>query len=242
MAQPFLTAEWRYLLMLNFEVSPQLVQPLVPRGTELDFWNGKTFLSVVGFRFLNTRLLGCTFPFHVNFDEINLRLYVRRRAGSLWRRGVVFIKEIVARWAVAMVANRVYNENYVVCPMRHQLRVPDGQSDGMGSVEYCWKGASRWTQLAAEFGGKPLLPKSGSEEEFITEHYWGYTRQRDGSTMEYQVAHPPWRVWAAQKCCFECPVAEFYGLQFAAVLSARPTSAFVAEGSAIDVFRGERIK
>lgn len=240
MVQRFLTAEWRYLLMINFEVDPAVVRPLVPRGTELDFWEGKTFLSMVGFRFLNTRVRGWAIPFHVNFEEINLRFYVRRRAEEGWRRGVVFIKEIVQRPAVTALARWIYNENYVTCRMRTRLR-PPSENGELGEVEYSWRGPWQWNRMSAAFGGSLLLPKPGSEEEFITEHYWGYTRQRDGSTMEYRVAHPQWRVWSATGAVFECDTAAFYGPQYAACLNSKPTSAFVADGSAIEVHRGERM-
>jgi uncharacterized protein YqjF (DUF2071 family) len=240
MSRRFLTAEWRYLLMLNYEIDPATLRPLLPKGTELDFWEGRAYVSMVGFRFLNTRVRGWTIPFHVNFEEINLRFYVRHRAEDGWRRGVVFVKEIVPRWAIAAVARWVYNENYVARPMRSQLRLPES-TDDRGAVEYSWRGPTQWNRLAAEFGGTALLIKPGSEEEFITEHYWGYVPQRDGSTVEYRVAHPPWRVWAALGAEFTCAAAEFYGPQYAECLGGKPTSAFVAEGSAIEVYGGGRI-
>ncbi len=75
---PFLTAEWRHLAMLNYEIDPVILRPFVPSGTELDSWNGKTYVSIVGFLFLKTRVRGLAIPFHQNFEEINLRFYVRR--------------------------------------------------------------------------------------------------------------------------------------------------------------------
>ena len=95
--RPFLTACWRHLVMLNFTADPALLEPYVPPGTQLDFHDGRTFLSIVGFRFLNTRILGIPIPFHTNFDEVNLRFYVRRETPAGPRRGVVFIREIVPR-------------------------------------------------------------------------------------------------------------------------------------------------
>ena len=239
MTSPFLTAEWRHLLMLNYEIDPLILRPLIPSGTELDFRDGKTYVSMVGFRFLHTRVRGWAIPFHINFEEVNLRFYVRRRATDGWRRGVVFIKEVVPLRAVTAVANWVYNENYVTCRMRTRLREPE--SDQPGSVEYAWQGPARWNQMSAEFNGDAVIPGQGSEEEFITEHYWGYTRQRDGGTMEYRVTHPQWHVWPTAKVNFVCAVEEFYGPQYADFLGAVPTSAFVADGSAIEVHRGEKL-
>src|SRR4051794_25256625 len=105
MAHPFLTAEWRLLVMLPFPLHPAALTPLVPAGTELDFRDGRTFLSLVGFRFLKTRVRGVPVPGHVDFDEVNLRFYVRCKTADGWRRGVTFVKEIVPRRAIALVAN-----------------------------------------------------------------------------------------------------------------------------------------
>ncbi len=240
MPKQFLTAEWRMLLMLNYEIDPQILQPLVPVGTQLDFWNGKTFVSMVGFRFLKTRVRGWAIPFHTNFDEINLRFYVSRQAEEL-RRGVVFIKEVVPRWAIAQVARWVYNENYVCCPMRSTMPLAESPSEQEQTVEYSWKGPSQWNRLSGKYSGTLSLPEPGSEEEFITEHYWGYCSQRDGSTMEYRVAHPQWRVWQAKNVEFDCAVQEFYGSDFTLVLSQKPSSAFIADGSGIEVFAGGKI-
>src|SRR4051794_21434553 len=122
MQRVFLTAEWRYLAMLNYEIDPQVLLPRVPRGTELDLWQGRALVSMVGFRFLDTRVRGLSFPFHRDFDEVNLRFYVRRHPSDGARRGVVFIKEIVPRHAIAYIARALYNENYVCLPMRSELK------------------------------------------------------------------------------------------------------------------------
>jgi len=237
----FLTAEWRRLAMLNYEVDPAILRRFVPRGAELDTWNNRHFISVVGFLFLKTRVLGLPVPFHRDFEEINLRFYVRRPAEDGWRRGVVFIKEIVPRWAIATVARVVYNENYVARRMRHRIDLDNGTIAPNGSVEYSWRDGGSWHHIRAKTAGdaRPLV--AGSEEEFITEHYWGYAAQRDGDCVEYQVEHPRWRVWQTSEAAFECDVKQVYGRQFVECLSAKPGSAFVADGSAIVVRKGMRI-
>lgn len=239
-APVFLTGQWKYLAMLNYEIDPGLLRRLVPRGTELDSWNGKTMVSVVGFMFLETRVLGVKIPFHVRFEEVNLRFYVRRKAEAGWRRGVVFIKEIVPRRAIAVAARLFYNENYTAMPMRHQIEL-DEATAGRGTVEYGWRRKGQWQRLRAvtEGAARPLV--DGSEAEFITEHYWGYAMQRDGGTVEYQVEHPRWRVWEASERRFDCDARAVYGAEFAEALGAEPSSAFVALGSEITVRRGVRI-
>jgi uncharacterized protein YqjF (DUF2071 family) len=236
----FLAAEWRYLVMLNYEVHPTLLEPFVPAGTELDFWNEKSFISLVAFCFLNTKLFGLVpVPFHVNFDEVNLRFYVKRQVGNEVRRGVVFISEIVPRRAIAFVARRFYNEKYIALPMAHEIQ--SNSSDNAPKVAFRWRMNNKWSGINLESLGNAELPGEGSVEQFITHHHWGYTAQPDGSTLEYRVTHPLWRVWQSQKAAFEGDATELYGQEFAAVLRAAPHSAFLAEGSAVRVMRGERL-
>lgn len=237
-APPFLTAEWRWLVMLNYAVDPALLRPLVPAGTELDEWGGVTYASIVGFLFQRTKVLGIPIPFHRDFEELNLRFYVRRKGPEGWRRGVVFVKEVVPRVAIAAVARWIYGENYVALPMRHRVELSPRTG---GSVEYGWRTGGRWASVRAEVRGpaRPLV--EGSEEEFITEHYWGYAAQRDGGCVEYQVEHPRWNVWRAEQAVLDCDVAALYGPAFAGPLSAPPRSALVADGSPIIVRQGRRI-
>jgi Uncharacterized conserved protein len=234
----FLSAQWKYLAMLNYEVDPRLLADFIPSGTELDTWNGKAFISLVGFRFLNTRLFGvCSIPLHTNFEEVNLRFYVRRREGSELRRGVTFIGEIVPRRAIALVARTFYNENYIALPMAHDIRMLPDQSC---AVEYKWRGRKRWNTISLETQGKPEMPLADSAEQFITEHYWGYAAQPGGGCVEYRVTHPAWRVWQARHATFDGATEDLYGKDLATALLAQPHSAFLAEGSDISVMRGRR--
>ncbi|QDT00422.1 YqjF family protein [Adhaeretor mobilis] len=121
-SKPVLRAQWRQLVMINYEVDPEVVEPLVPAGTEIDFWEGKTYLSMVGFLFLNTRIFGLPIPWHINFEEVNLRFYVKRQGPEGWRRGVVFVRELVPRWAIAFVARKLYAEKYWSTRMSHDIR------------------------------------------------------------------------------------------------------------------------
>jgi len=226
----FLTAEWRDLVMLNYVVEPKTLEGLVPAGTELDFHEGRTFVSIVGFHFLDTRIFGLRFPRHTDFEEINLRFYVRRREGELWRRGVVFVRELVPRRVIAFLARMVYGEPYIALPMNHLV-----EKTGMKlRARYNWKYAGRWNSLEAVVSGEAAVVEPGSEEEFITEHYWGYTAARK-SVMEYQVEHPRWRVWRAESATLDCQVAELYGERFVDSVSVRPSSAFIADGSNVVV-------
>src|SRR3954468_622395 len=230
--KPFLTADWRYLAMLNYVVDPEIVRPLVPPGTELDFENGETFVSVVGFLFLDTRLLGLPIPLHRDFEEVNLRFYVRKKSADTWRRGVVFVRELVPRRAIATMARVFYGEPYLAVPMSHNIDHVDGKL----AVEYSWKRGRKSEFLKANPSGEPQITPAGSHAEFITEHYWGYTCFRGGCS-EYRVEHPRWKTWNADKFEFNADVVALYGEQFVEPLRATPRSAFIADGSPITVER-----
>lgn len=236
----FLTAEWRHLLMLNYEVDPGIIEPYAPRGTELDRFDGRTFVSVVGFLFLNTRVMGLQIPFHVNFEEVNLRTYVRFKGHEGWRRGVVFIKEIVPRRLIAWTARTVFNEKYVAHPMHHYVLIGSGSGDRRDVVEYGWRLGEEWQMVRATPTGELLDLEPGTRSEFIAEHYWGYSEQQDGGTIEYRVEHAPWRIRAAREARLECDVERTYGAGFAETLKCTPDWAFVAEGSSVAVSRGRR--
>jgi uncharacterized protein len=232
--KPFLSADWRYLAMLNFAVDPAVLQPFLPNGTELDYFQDQSFLSVVGFLFRNTRVLGLAVPLHRHFEEVNLRFYVKRKSVEGWKRGVVFIREIVPKVAIATVAHVFYGEPYAAMPMRHS--VIDNET-GI-AVEYGWRrGAKKWESLAMTAGaGAPIPVLPGSHEEFITEHYWGYTKAKQ-TTSEYRVEHPRWKIWPATTASLQADVSTLYGEIFVAALSSGPVSQFIAEGSHVQVFR-----
>jgi uncharacterized protein YqjF (DUF2071 family) len=229
----FLTARWENLVLINYVCPASLLEPLVPVGTELDSWDGDTLVSLVGFLFADTRLLGVPVPWHRTFEEVNLRFYVRRPDPD-GRRAVVFIRELVPRWAIATVARVVYNEPYLAVPMCHRSSL----TDSGGEVAYAWTHGEARYELGARVSGPAQVLAPGSEAEFITEHYWGYTRQRDGSTLEYRVEHPAWHVWHADRSWFAGPAARLYGPDFGAVLALPPRSAYAAVGSPVAVHHG----
>jgi uncharacterized protein YqjF (DUF2071 family) len=217
--------------MFNYEMDPSLLVPLVPHGTELDTWNGTAYASIVAFQFQRTRILGIPVPLHRDFEEANLRFYVRYRSGAELRRGVVFMREIVPRRAVAALARWLYNEPYRALPMRSTVETMPHLA-----VQYAWQLSGNWHTVAARAGQPLALPAAGSFEQFIAEHYWGYTRQRDGSTIEYHVAHPPWAVAPADSHRIDADLTVLYGPALAARL-AKPVSVFLANGSPVTVSR-----
>jgi uncharacterized protein len=234
----FLTAEWRYLAMLNYEVDPEVLRRYIPKGTELDDFGGRHFVSLVAFLFLDTHVLTLPAFFHQNFEEVNLRFYVRRIVESESRAGVVFIRELVPLPLVAEIAKLTYNEPYRTVPIQHTIVETNGE---LQSVEYMFGAGRDQCRVAVHADGPAQAMASGSTEEFLSERGWGYTRQRDGGTIEYRVEHARWNVWPDARCELEGPLGEFYAEPFPSILSGAPSSVFIADGSAVAVHLPERI-
>jgi len=224
--------------MLNYQVDRKLLNDYVPPGTVLDSFDGRTYVSLVGFQFRQARLFGSLrIPYHADFDEINLRFYVRRKEDKEERRGVVFIAEIVPKWAVTHVARLAYGENYFCFPMQHRVG-SDGPSK---TAEYAWRLNGTWCRLYAHTSAVPAPAQDGSLEQFITEHYWGYSTKRNGHSLEYRVSHTPWNIWTSTAAGFEGDATGLYGPELGKVLQRRPDSAFIADGSPVVVFTGKKI-
>lgn len=227
----FLKAEWRKLALFNYEVDHAILKDHLPKGTELDLWQDKCYVSVVGFLFQNTKLLGIKIPGHVNFEEVNLRFYVRRKVKNEWRRGVVFVKEIVPKWALSFVANRVYKEHYQTSPMKHSWT----KENGVFKVEYQWKVNSQWESICIKAEDKLVPIRENSEAEFITEHYWGYAKVSEEKTNEYEVTHPRWMQYPVIDYTTSFDFKVNYGSEFSFLNEMQPTSVQLAEGSQITV-------
>lgn len=233
-----MTAGWRKLAFFNYAVDPEILKPYLAFGTELDLWQGKCYVSLVGFLFVNVKLKGIFVPFHTNFEEINLRFYVRYKENDVWKRGVTFISEIVPRPLITFVANTIYNEKYLTLPTRHHWKIDDKFVD----VGYEFKFRNEWNELG--ISASPTLTDiaEGSEEEFITEHYWGYTKLGASTTSQYQVEHPRWQMYPVKNYQVNVPFAEFYGSEFGSLKDRVPDSVMLAEGSPITIRGADKIK
>jgi len=227
----FLKAEWRKLAIVNYEIDPNLLNKYVPYGTELDLWVGKCYLSLIGFMFLNTRLLGIPIPFHRHFEEVNLRFYVRHFDNGEWKRGVVFIKEIVPKAALSFVANTIYKEHYETMKMSHSW---EEKSDRL-VVDYRWTRKKIANVLRLETALKPVDMVPNSLTEFITEHYWGYSKAGKNKSVEYEVTHPKWQVYDVLDHHIDVDFEDVYGQEFGFLAQCDPSSVMLAEGSNITV-------
>jgi uncharacterized protein len=229
----FLTAEWKDLIMANYEVDPSLLASRVPKGTSIDLHEGRCFVSLVGFMFLDTRVLDFMVPFHVNFEEVNLRFYVRRETQDEFRRGVVFVKEIVPRAAIALVAKRMYGEPYECWKMSN---FRDEKQ-----VRYTWRRLDAENMLSVERGESLGVPAENSHGEFIIEHYWGYTKRGPDRTDEYKVEHPKWELFSTGNAIVDVDFGKTYGREFEFLCNGKPHSILLAKGSEVAVYKGEKI-
>ncbi|TCD24788.1 DUF2071 domain-containing protein [Pedobacter psychrodurus] len=231
----FLTAEWRKLALAQYAVDQEILSKYLPPHTELDDWQGKYYVSLVGFMFVDVKLRGLNIPFHTNFEEVNLRFYVKFKDGSTWKRGVVFIKEFVPKPAITFVANTIYKENYQTFPMKHVWIEQENQIE----VDYLWKNKN-WHNFSVTAVSKAEEILVGSEEEFITEHYWGYTKIGKNRTSEYGVEHPRWEAYPIKDYKINVDFEINYGSDFAFLTHTNPDSVMLAEGSEIRVLKGKK--
>ena len=231
----FLTAEWRKLSMVNYIVDPSLLKKYLPSKTELDFWNERCYVSLVAFMFADIKVKGCSIPFHRDFEEVNLRFYVRYKEGANWKRGVVFIREFVSLPMVTLVANSLYQEKYKTIPMSHNWLITPEKL----TVDYRWR-KPVWHSLKIEALNITSPIAEGSEQEFITQHFWGYA-QRKGYTSEYQVEHELWKSYEIVQYNLEVDYTACYGEEFGFLNHQTPHTVFLAEGSAINIYKDRKI-
>lgn len=235
----FLTAQWKNLALINYEIDAEVLEKHLPKGTEIDIWNGKCYISLVGFRFENVKLLGVKVPFHINFEEINLRFYVKRFENGEWKRGVVFIKEIVPKPALSFIANSVYKEHYETLPLKYSIT--ENKSNKTDFV-YQWKKEKKWNTILVETEKNPIEIETNSEAEFITEHYFGYTKVNNEKTFEYEVKHPRWKQHQVSNHYLDVDFKKTYGNEFEFLNHQKPISVMLAVGSEISVENKKKIK
>lgn len=236
----FLSATWEYLAMINYQVDPFILKSHIPPYTEIDLFEGKALVSLVGFLFNNTKVFGINWPMHTHFEEVNLRYYLKHFDGKQWKRGVCFVSEIVPRPFIAYTANFLFNEHYRPAKMFHNIRTDNNQI----ITEYNWKCRKQeWNFLGVNAGIQLQDIIADSEEEFIFEHYFGYNKFNNTTTIEYSVSHPRWQVYPVHDYLLKCNVAKLYGNEFVPfIVGVKPHSIFLAKGSHVTVSKPKRIK
>ena len=228
----FLKAKWENIIMVNYEIEPELLLPFLPKGVSLDLFDGKAYISLVGFMFKNTKLFNVPIPFFGSFEEINLRFYVTRKEGDVFKRGVVFINETIPYQLVAWMAKKLYKEHYSVVPTKHQIL----NNDKINQIKFEWLLQNKWNSIAVDFDSKTETMKTNSLEKFIYEHYYGYTKINNLQTEEYQLKHPSWNIHKVIDYKIDCDFEAMYGKSFSILNQMKPNSVFIAEGSDVSIY------
>jgi uncharacterized protein YqjF (DUF2071 family) len=238
MSKVFLSAKWLNLIMVNYEVDPSLLKKYLPAYTELESYNGIHYASLVGFLFKDTKLKGIPVPFHRTFEEINLRFYVRQKEKGKWKRGVVFLKEIVALPAISLMANLLYKEHYETHRTNHTWNMNKNEWE----IEYRWKLKEDWNWLKVSADASSYPIEEGTEENFIAIQNWGYTYISPDKSSVYEVDHPNWRIHPVRQYEIKYDIEKMYGKEFIEPLSVPPKSVFFAEGSDVAVMHKNILK
>lgn len=227
----FLKATWEEIIMANYEIDPEILVSFLPKGVELDFFEGKCYISLVGFMFKNTKLFNVPIPFFGNFEEINLRFYVKRREGNTYKRGVVFINETIPYPIVAWVANKLYNEHYAVVPTQHKIF----RDKEVKTVQFEWLKNNKWNSIWVKSEIVSTKMEANSLENFIYEHYFGYTKTAKNETEEYKLQHPSWKISMVLDYKIDCDFEVMYGKPFSVLNQTTPVAVFIADGSAVGI-------
>ena len=227
----FLKADWENIIMANYEIDPQILLPYLPKGVEIDLFEDKCYISLVGFMFKNTQLFNVPIPWFGTFEEINLRFYVVRKEGNQIKRGVVFINETIPFPIVAWVANKLYKEHYTVVPTKHEQEV----NSDFQKIKFEWLVNSKWNNMEVSYSFGTDKMKNNSLEQFIYDHYYGYTKVNDTKTEEYKLQHPSWKTHTLSNYKIECDFKAMYGTDFAILNETKPAAVFIAKGSKVGI-------
>lgn len=165
------------------------------------------------------------------FEEVNLRFYVKRLVGNEIRRGVVFINETVPNKIVAWLANALYKEHYIAIPTRYNWRLSEHSKD----ISYRWKVQTKWNAIDVVAGTMQIEMQIGSMEEFIFEHYYGYTKINTKESMEYKVNHGRWTINELRSYVIDCDFGACYGKDFSVLNKIKPKSVYITDGSAVSI-------
>ena len=227
----FLKANWENIIMANYAIDPEILVTYLPKGVRLDLFNGKAYVSLVGFMFKKTKLFNVPIPFFGTFEEINLRFYVQRKEDGITKRGVVFINETIPYRIVAWMANKLYNEHYTVVPTQHSI----ASNLDSKKIKFEWLLNNKWNSIYVEASNDSKSMKNGSLEKFIYEHYFGYTKIDENNTEEYRLQHPSWKINTVLDMKIECDFKAMYGESFSVLNDTKPEAVFIAEGSSVKI-------
>ena len=233
----FLKANWLRLASANYVVDPSILEKHIPNGTVLEAHNGKYFVSLVAFRYCETRLLNVRVPYHNIFEEINLRFYVKREiTPGNWRSEVAFTKLFFPKTALTLVAKHIYKENYETKKMRHNW------SDNGNELftSYGLK-KNRWHSfdLVSDKKSSPIF--SNTSEDFFSKHYWGTSKINRKSCTIYKIDHPVWESHKVLRSNISFDFNTVFGAEFKHLTNTEPDSTHLFNGSKVLVHKKKTV-
>ena len=221
----FMTGHWEDLIMVTFEVDKAILEPYLPKDTEIDLFNGKALMSMVAFTFSKVKFFGIKVPFHQQFGQINFRFYAKSKTDDT--KGVVFIKEFAPKPLIASVANLCYNEPYFYKSIRRNKTLKQGRIN----MKYSY-GNLKIKASAKEKTGK-LNPNT--LKHFVVDRYIAYIKSYSGKTVQYKINHRPWELYDATSVTIENDILSLLPKKFK---QAKLLSTCFVDGSFITVEKG----
>tara|TARA_B100000809_G_scaffold118758_1_gene117075 strand:- start:46028 stop:46750 length:723 start_codon:yes stop_codon:yes gene_type:complete len=237
MNKVFLKANWLRLASANYIIDPAILDKHIPNGTLLEAHNGKHYVSLVGFRYCETRLLNIRVPYHHIFEEINLRFYVKREISpGNWRSEVAFAKLFFPKKALTLVAKYIYKENYETLNMRHSWTEKENHlltSYGLHK--------KNWHNFEIQSDKKSRKVASDSSEFFFSKHYWGTSQIDHRSSTVYEIEHPDWEAYDIVDSNVSFDFNTIFGSEFKHLTNTQPDSVHLFKGSEVIVNKKKNI-
>ncbi len=172
---------WHDLLFCHWPVAPELLQPLVPEGLELETREGSAWLGIIPFRMSGIRFRYLPpIPGTSAFLEMNVRTYVTCNGLP----GVWFFSLDAANRLAVKVARLWFHLPYFHARM--ELR------EEAGSFHYLSLRQGRLLRVRYQPEGEVRLAEPGSLNAWLTERYRLFARKPDGTILCAEVEHEPW--------------------------------------------------
>ncbi len=237
--KPLIKAKFSEMVAVNFQIDQRILQPLVPKGLELDFFNGETYVSLIAMMLRNVKAWGLPFSIIPSSPELSLRFYVRRPGDGESAKGTCLIKDYISGSTAAWYLESQFKSDFSKLKMKYK-------NSGFGEhetpeVEYQWKVDDHWNKLRVRARSRIHKTERASKVGFILDHFT-YFGTYKGRTLAYRVERPTWNIWDAAQANFTCDVKRLFGDAFVKPLSKRPASVFVTAGSPVTIYKPVEVR
>lgn len=174
---------WRHLLFLHWRVDPEQMQHLLPKGLEVDTFDGSAWIGLVPFQMDQVRFFSLPkIPTTSTFFECNVRTYVLQDGIP----GVWFFSLDAASRLAVLGGRNLWKLNYIHA--KFDVSIEGDRVDYTLARHDGTRSRIHWTAGSE-------LPKSepGGLRHFLTERYYLYASQA-GKIWRGPIWHEPWRL------------------------------------------------